>query len=426
MTSRKPRENADVVKRLHFECHSGVSGDMLLGALIDLGATPEELNHSLSLLDLAGLKLTAHSVSKSGVGACRAEVVIDSDRKLTHWREVCLVLEQSALSPFVRDHSLAAMRMIAEAEARIHQSDLESVHFHELGSLDTIADVVGVFTAIESLDPALVTSSPIAVGSGVVQIAHGVLPNPAPATLEILRGLEVDSAPLVGERTTPTGAAILATLLGSLAGQPPPSERVCAVGYGAGTADFGDRVNVLRAILFEGQPSPLLSDTICQMETTIDDMNPQLFSNLFESLYGAGALEAFITAVTMKKTRPGWNLTILCRPEDRRRLSEIVLVDTTSAGLRHQLLGRDIADRETLSVETRHGRVLVKRLTVGERTRFQPEYDSCHKLARQSGVPLREVMDSAREAAEHSFATTGRAREESPAGARCAKRESGV
>lgn len=393
------------MKRLHLECYSGASGDMLLGALVDLGAPIKLLNDSIAKLGLAGLKLVSDKVSKSGIGATKVRVEITSERKLKHWPEVEKILEHAPLSEFVREKSLQAMLSIAQAEAKIHSCELKTVHFHELGSLDTIADMVGVFSAVEFFKPDIISASAIGIGSGTVKIEHGVLPNPAPATLEILRGLTIDATPLAGERTTPTGAAILAALVERdyLPVMSSEGESVEAIGYGAGQADFSDRVNVLRATLFEKQTVNLSAETICQMETTIDDMNPQLFGRLFERMYDAGALEAFITPVTMKKTRPGWNLTVLCRVESRQKLSEIILIETTSTGVRYQALERVIAPRRMIEVETKFGLTAVKCITVGKRTRFQPEYDSCLALAHKTTAPLAEIMDAARTQAEREF-----------------------
>lgn len=414
------------MKRLHLECYSGVSGDMLLGALVDLGAPLEALNDSISKLGFEGLSLASQAVSKSGIGARKVTVEIHTQQKLKHWPDVRKVLKGSSLSAYVRERSLQAMLLIAKAEAKIHGCQLRSVHFHELGSLDTVADMVGVFTAVEFFNPDTVSASAIGIGSGVVKIEHGVVPNPAPATLEILRGLSIDTAQLTGERTTPTGAAILATLLSADNSQiaPMQNESICAIGYGAGHADFSDRVNVLRATLLESLNSSLSADSICQLETTIDDMNPQIFGRLFERLYDAEALEAFITPVTMKKTRPGWNLTVLCRRDLQEKLAEIILSETTTTGVRYQFMERLVAPRRMIEVETRYGVTAVKCITVGKQTRFQPEYDSCLSLAHKTGAPLGEIMQAARTRAEQESA--GRSEEKLLSEAHCTDPDTGV
>ncbi len=416
------------MKRLHLECYSGVSGDMLLGALVDLGAPIEILNDSIARLGLEGLSLISDRVSKSGIGATKVTVEINNERKLKHWPEVKKTLENAPLSDYVRENSLQAMLLIARAEAKIHGSQLETVHFHELGSLDTIADMVGVFTAVEYFSPDIISASAIGIGSGTVRIEHGVLPNPAPATLEILRGLTIDATQLKGERTTPTGAALLARLVTRdyMSAVSSEGESVNAIGYGAGQADFSDRINVLRAVLFEKQTAILSAESICQLETTIDDMNPQVFGRLFERMYDSGALEAFITPVTMKKTRPGWNLTVLCRAETRRKLAEIILIETTSSGVRYQMLERLIAPRRIIEVETRFGLTAVKCITVGQKTRFQPEYDSCLALAHKTAAPLAEIMDAARAQAEREFGDLSSAEKNSLSEAHCAGSETGV
>lgn len=400
------------MRALYLHCHSGVSGDMLLGALVDLGAPLAVLNDAIAELGIDGLSLSARSVDKSGIAACKVDVHIETEIKLKHYSEARTVLKESGLNDSLKRHSLATLRALAAAEARIHSAEIETVHFHELGSLDTIADVVGVFAALEYLEIDSVRCSPIAVGGGVVEIDHGVVPNPAPATLELLRGLPLDRSDLSGERATPTGAAIIRTLLesqGSPSSSPGMSQQADQprlvlrnIGYGAGSADFSDRINVLRAELSETDESEKSAggrDQIIQIETTIDDMNPQLYGHLFERLYAAGALEVFAVAVMMKKTRPGQNLVVLA-PEDKlAALSEIILTETTSAGVRYQRPERIIADRELSEIKTPYGEVVVKRIRFNGITRWQPEYDSCLALAKAINLPLGEIMQAAQRAA---------------------------
>ncbi len=380
---------------------------MLLGALLHLGVPLAVLNDSISALGLSGLSLSARSVSKSGISAQKVDVKIDREVKLKHYSEARAVVRDSSLSELTKKRSLAALRAIAAAEAKIHDSDIETVHFHELGSLDTIADIVGVFSAIEYLKIEAVSCSPIAVGGGVVEIEHGVVPNPAPATLELLRGLTVDRSALSGERATPTGVAIMRTLLTEpelRAERRSSKEAVLrGVGYGAGTADFSDRTNVLRAEIYETETlskDSSESDQIIQIETTIDDMNPQLYGHLFERLYSSGAFEVFTVAIMTKKTRPGQNLVVLAPAEKLQLLAGIILTETTSAGVRFQQLERLKAERELREVETEYGPVVVKRISFNDSTRWQPEYDSCLTLARTTGAPLVEIMRSAQRAAE--------------------------
>ncbi len=392
------------MKTLYLECHSGVSGDMLLGALVDLGCPLAVLNDEIAKLGLDGLTLLSEKVSKSGIAATKVTPLIESDRKLKHWRDVRDLLQQAPVSEKVAALSLAAMKQVALAESKIHSVELEKVHFHELGSLDTVADVVGVCAAIMYFEFDVVRCSPVAVGGGTVKIDHGVVPNPAPATLQILQGMAVDTTPLDGERATPTGVALLKTLTNEFnadsSADVATSGELLAIGYGAGTADFSDRTNVLRASVYQASVSVLESDTIVQIETTIDDMNPQLFGHVFERLYGAGCLEAFITPLTMKKSRPGWNLTMLSEPNKVRAIAELVLAETTSSGVRYRELKRLKAPREIVEVATKFGAVKVKRMTTATGTRYQPEYDSCVEIARLSDVPLREIIDTAQRKAE--------------------------
>ncbi len=394
------------MKTLYLECHSGVSGDMLLGALVDLGCPLEVLNSEIAKLDLDGLSLAAEKVSKFGIAATKVTPLIESERKLKHWRDVRDLLERAPVSEKVRALSLQSMKQVALAESKIHSVELEKVHFHELGSLDTVADVVGVCAAIVYFKFDVVRCSPIAVGGGTVKIDHGVVPNPAPATLEILRGMQVDTTPLEGERATPTGVALLKTLTGEFAGNSDSfSGELRAIGYGAGTADFKDRTNVLRATIFENSAdaqqseTALLAGSIVQLETTIDDMNPQLFGHIFERLYGAGALEAFVAPLTMKKSRPGWNLTVLCEPKKVSAIAKLVIDETTSSGVRYREVQRLIAPREIIEVNTKFGPVKVKRIVAPGGPRYQPEYDSCVEISHTTDAPLAEIMDAAHRAA---------------------------
>ncbi|MBN4076223.1 nickel pincer cofactor biosynthesis protein LarC [Gemmatimonas aurantiaca] len=398
------------MRHLHLACHSGVSGDMLLGALVDVGVPLEALNDEIAKLGISGLSLTARQVSKSGISAQKIDVNIESNLKLKHYRDARAITNDSGLSGSIKERSLAALRAIAVAEAKIHNTDIESVHFHELGSLDTIADIVGVFAGLEYLQVTSVSCSPIAVGGGVVAIDHGVVPNPAPATLELLQGLVIDRSDLVGERATPTGAAILRVLL-TEAGLQNSAERkrnqqegvLRGIGYGAGSADFQDRVNVLRAELYEsvvGAGESLQRDQIIQLESTIDDMNPQLYGYLFERLYAAGALEVLTIAIMTKKSRPGHNLMVLAPQDKLDALAEIILTESTSSGVRYRRVERIKAERTLLEVEICYGTVTVKRIGFKQTTRWQPEYDSCLALARSTGAPLIEIMRLAQQAAQ--------------------------
>ncbi len=385
---------------------------MLLGALVDLGCPLEVLNNEIAKLNLDGLVLIAEKVSKSGIAATKVTPIIESERKLKHWRDVRDLLQQAPVSEKVASLSLAAMKEVALAESKIHSVDLEKVHFHELGSLDTVADVVGVCAAIVYLELDEIHCSPIAVGAGTVKIDHGVVPNPAPATFEILRGMAVDTTPLEGERATPTGVALLKTLTNHYklnhskadSGNSEASGELQAIGYGAGTANFTDRTNILRASIFQANigrasESMLEPDSITQIETTIDDMNPQLFGHVLDRLYGIGALEAFITPLTMKKTRPGWNLTVLCDSGKVDSIANLVLNETTSSGVRFHQVKRLKAPREIIEVNTKFGGVKVKKITTAAGVRFQPEYDSCVEVSRIADVPLREIVEAANRAA---------------------------
>lgn len=368
---------------------------MLLGALVDLGCPLAALNDAIAKLGFDGLRLESEQINKRGISATKVNVIIETDAKLKHWRDVRDLLAEAPLSEQVKTLATTAMKQVALAESKIHSAPLEKVHFHELGSLDTVADVVGVCAAVEYLGFDAIHCSPIAVGAGTVNIAHGVVPNPAPATLEILRGMQLDMTPLEGERATPTGAALLKTLTGEYRSESSHlSGELLAIGYGAGTADFTDRTNVLRASVYETKDSALEIDIITQIEATIDDMNPQVFGHVFERLYGAGCLEAFVTSLTMKKSRPAWNLTVLCAPEKVRALSTLIIDETTTSGVRYRELKRLKAPREIIEIKTEYGAVKVKKIQTSNGFRYQPEYDSCVEVARSADVTLSKVYEA--------------------------------
>jgi len=375
-----------------FDCFAGISGDMTLGALIDLGLPVAELQEMLNLLGLGDLKLATRRVVKdhlSGVHL-KTELRFRTPQPTRSYREICGLIGAAPLAPGVRTRSLKMFRLLGEVEARIHGQPLEEVHFHELGALDTILDIVGVAYGVERLGIIRVFCSPLPMGWGMIAGAHGRLPNPAPATLELLQGLPIYGTDLPGELVTPTGAAILQGL--EAVPQPCPPMKLTRVGYGAGTRELPGHPNLLRVYLGEPLPqAPGLRERVLVLETHIDDMNPELYEPLMAGLFAAGALDVALAPIQMKKNRPGVRLTVVAPPAAREGLLERVFLDSTTLGVRVMEVERVAARRWQETVETPYGPLLVKVMEYGGRRRVLPEYEACRQLAEAHGLPLIEV-----------------------------------
>jgi uncharacterized protein (TIGR00299 family) protein len=378
------------MKILYFDCFSGISGDMTLAALLDLGLPEDKLKKELERLGLGNYSLEVHQGSRSGIAATGLEVRVgpheEHHRRLSDIRKM---IQTSPLEQGVKDLSLAIFQRLAEAEARVHRTEVEKVHFHEVGAVDSIVDIVGTAIGINHFKPEMIFSSELPMGRGFVQCQHGRLPLPAPATLEILRGYPVKSADVEGELVTPTGAAIVATLSSQAISF--PSMTVQGIGYGMGRKEFPDRPNLLRLALGEASGN-YLADRVAVLESNIDDMNPEFYDYLMERLFQGGALDVSLSPVMMKKNRPGTLLRVIAEERDAERLSELILRESTTLGVRNYPVGRKKLPREVREVETRFGKVRVK---VSGDLRFQPEYDDCRKIAREKGVPIQEVYAEA-------------------------------
>jgi uncharacterized protein (TIGR00299 family) protein len=372
---------------------------MILGSLFDVGFEQSDL-----LEGLVGLKIEDIDIAVSEVtrGAVRAKFFSFTHRTQPgqrSFKQIAGMIESSNLSDWVKQRSIKAFDEVAEAESRIHGVPKSSVHFHEVGALDSIVDVVGSFIGLEALGIEKVISSPLALGSGQVECQHGTLPVPAPATLEIARGLPVGSWGLSGELTTPTGAAILKTAaseFGSL-----PSMNVSAVGYGAGARELEGAPNVLRLIVGEARTTHF--DRVTLIETNIDDMNPEFFSHIYDDLFSRGALDVWVTNILMKKGRPGFLLGVLAESGRVTELADCILSGTTTSGVRLREVERIKLDRESIEVDTRYGKVKAKVFNLDTEKRCSPEYEDALRVARASGVPVNEVMEETRNAFRHSL-----------------------
>ncbi len=382
-------------KTIYFDCYSGISGDMALGALIDAGADLKQLKELLSKMNLGGYSLETEQVKRGGLAGTRAVVSLEDKQPVErHLSGILELIDSSELPGPVKVKSSAIFTRLAEAEAAVHGMPVEKVHFHEVGAVDAIVDIVGTAAALHLLQVDKIICSPLPIGRGEVQTAHGRLPLPAPATLELIamRQVPVKGSNHEFEMVTPTGAAIVTTLAESFG--PFPTYTVNAVGYGAGTIDPG-YPNYLRVILGEAaRLKGSYEEEVTMIETNIDDQNPEHFSYLMEQLFSKGALDVYFTPVQMKKNRPAVQLNILSPPEKADSLKEIVFYETSTLGLRIYNARKMMRQRETVTIETEWGPARVKTSPPAPgqaELHFAPEYEDCKELARKSGLPLKEI-----------------------------------
>lgn len=383
----------------YFDCPSGAAGDMILGACVDAGAPFEALRAELRKLPLAGWDLRVAEVRRGAFRAAKVDVDIDPHTHHHHRSlgDIVAILRGSTLRSEIVQRAEQIFTRLADAEARVHGTTRETVQFHDVGAVDAIVDITGSVVALDLLGIERLAVSALPLGGGVVDGAHGRMPVPGPGTAELLRGFPVVDTGVRRELVTPTGAAILTTLA-SEAGRM-PAMTIARVGYGAGTWDPPDSANVLRVFVGDGGDG-LGADTVAQVETTIDDMSPQLWEPLLDRLLEAGAVDLFLTPVVMKRSRPGTVLTALCPPERVDDLCRVLFEESTTIGVRWSERRRAVLPRETATVTTADGtvRVKVSRLD-GRVVTVTPEFADVVGLARDKGRPVREVLDRARAAA---------------------------
>lgn len=377
------------MKLAYFDCFAGASGDMLLGALLDAGLEPAALLERLARLKLPGWRLEISPVTKKSLAATAVTVVTEGTSPERTLDDLTAIIQASELTMAEKALSTRVFQRLAEAEARVHGCSPAEVHFHEVGAVDALVDIVGVVCGLSVLGIEAVHVSPLPLGRGFTRSAHGVLPLPAPAVVELLRDAPVYGSSADGETVTPTGAALLVTLASHFGALPPM--RLGRVGYGAGRRE-AEYPNVLRVLLGDS-PAAVDVENLLLLETNIDDMSPQLYEHVFARLFAAGALDVWLSAVMMKKNRPGQVLAVLCRAQDEAPVSAVIFEETTTLGLRRQPVERRALQREMREVTTRFGTARVKAALAGGRVlRLMPEYEDCRRLAEAKGVPLREVL----------------------------------
>ena len=386
---------------VYLDCAMGISGDMFLGAMVDLGVGLGVIESALEALPLEPGEVEVRTTreTRQSIGATAFRVRVREDPSPRDYGAIREMIRGSRLSRGVRDLALSIFGLIAHAEGRIHGVPAEEVHFHEIGAMDSIADIVGAAAAVEHLGFPAFYSSAVALGRGTARTMHGTIPIPAPATLEILRGVPVRPGPAPFELTTPTGAAIVKTLAEGFG--PMPEMVVEAMGYGAGKKDFEGAANLLRAV--RGRPprgEEARRGEVIVLETNLDDMTPQIGGYLLERLLEKGALEAYFTEAIMKKSRPGFVLTVLAAPERRDALMETIFRESTTIGVRIRRVERECLERCSRPVQTPWGPVSVKFSSFrGEVVNVEPEYEEARRVALEKGVPLKLVMQEARAAA---------------------------
>jgi uncharacterized protein (TIGR00299 family) protein len=376
---------------LYFDCFAGISGDMTVAALLDLGVPLAHLEEGLALLPLprSAYSIEHGETERRGVRAANFHVHMGEHQPHRHYADIAGMIEESALAEGVKETAQKIFFRLAEAEARVHGVEIGHVHFHEVGGVDSIVDIVGAAICLDYLGITEVYASPLPYGSGFVETAHGRLPVPAPATAELLRGVPVLFGIGPGERVTPTGAAIVATLARAFG--TPPAMRIEKVGYGAGSKDFPDIPNILRLVMGE-ESAEMQKEEIQVIETHIDDMNPEVLGYLMERLLAAGALDVAFSPLQMKKNRPGIKLTILATRDKLEELARLVLSESTAIGVRHYPAERITLERSLEERETSLGKVRVKVIRDnGKLLRVAPEFEECRRIAEEKGFPLLEV-----------------------------------
>jgi len=381
------------MKTIYFDCFAGISGDMTLGALLDAGVSLDELKSELQKLRLDGWDLTTERVSKNAMAATKVNVAAHEGHIHRGLSDVLEIINNSELDDAIKVASSTTFTRLAEVEAAIHSKTVNDVHFHEVGAIDAIIDIVGSMIGIHLLGIKKCFGSRVHVGTGFIKAAHGQIPLPAPATAGLLKGVPTFSHGIESELTTPTGAAILTTLCDFCG--PMPAMTADTIGYGAGSRDL-PIPNLLRVFVGETGEDSHERDTVEILKANIDDMNPELFDRLF----AAGALDVWLTSVMMKKNRPGFVLSALCTPVDANKLADTIFAETTTLGIRSHTTSRRKLKRDSITVSTQYGDVRVKLARMGETvTTIAPEYEDCKRLATETNVPLRVIYDEAKKLA---------------------------
>lgn len=382
------------MKTLYFDCFAGASGNMILGGLISLGVDKNELIEQIKLLNIPNFEIEFSTRNKSGISAIHAEVKVPHEHAHRHLHTIEKIINDSDLSDKIKQLAIKIFTKLAEAEAKVHGIDVQKVHFHEVGAMDAIIDVVGACIGFEMLRIEKFACSKIHVGSGFAKMAHGKFPIPPPAVAELLKNFRIYSTEIQGELCTPTGAAIISTLCDT--SSEISSLEIEKIGYGAGTKDFEDFPNVLRLMLGNSTDSRLNTQDskLVLLETNLDDTTPQVLGFVMDKAFERGALDCWFTPIQMKKNRPATMISILCEAEKRDNLIELLYLETTTLGVRISEIGRECLDREFVKIETKFGKVNCKLGKLnGKIVNVMPEYEDVKKIAIEKNLPFQTVKD---------------------------------
>jgi len=383
------------MRTLYFDCFAGASGDMILGAMVAAGVDPNFLREQLSLLPVSGFSLDFETVNRSGLSATYARVETAHEHKHRHLSDIKQIIEGSDLSDAVKQRAVQIFTRLAEAEARVHNEPVDHVHFHEVGALDAIVDVVGAAICFDALKIARFVCSPLHVGSGMVKMAHGQFPIPPPAVTELLRGVPFYATEIKGELLTPTGAAIITTVCSEYG--PIPEMKTEMTGYGAGTREYQDFPNVLRVMIGETEVTSATDERLWMLETNLDDASPQIIGHVMDRVLELGALDCFFTPVQMKKNRPGVLLSVLCGRDEKEAVMKLLFTETTTLGVRSYEVNRRALQRSVVRVETQYGPIDVKVAHLdGHVVNEMPEFEQCRQADVNAGVAVKIVEDAVR------------------------------
>jgi uncharacterized protein (TIGR00299 family) protein len=383
------------MKTLYFDCFAGASGDMILGAAVAAGVDPNHLREQLSLLPVSGFSLDVETVNRAGLSATYARVETAHEHSHRSLTDIKQIIHGSDLADVVKQRAVQIFTRLAEAEARVHNEPVDHVHFHEVGALDAIVDVVGAAICFDALKIERFVCSPLHVGSGMVKMAHGHFPIPPPAVAELLKGVPFYATEIKGELLTPTGAAIITTVCTEYG--PIPQMTSEATGYGAGTREYPDFPNVLRVILGETEAHGATDERLWMLETNLDDASPQIIGHVMDRVLALGALDCFFTPVQMKKNRPGVLLSVLCATGEKEAVMKLLFTETTTLGVRSYEVTRQALPRSVVRVETQYGPIDVKVAHLdGRVVNEMPEFEQCKQAAAKANVPLKIVEDAAR------------------------------
>ena len=391
------------MKIAYFDCFSGISGDMTVGALLDAGLKIETLEEELKKLGLSGYQLEVNKVVKKGISATKFNVKIKEEGMERRFKDILTILKKSKLDEEIKKETKKIFFNIAQAESKIHQKDIDKIHFHEIGGLDSIIDITSAVIGIKTLGIEEIHSSALPVGKGFVKCAHGVIPVPAPATLELLKNIPTYSGGIESEMITPTGAAIISTLTKSFRKR--PLMKIEKIGYGAGEKEF-TIPNLLRVSIGEkiakdeDFKDDYIRDEAVLIETNIDDINPEFYDYIVEKLFSQGVLDVFLTPIQMKKNRPAHMLSIIVYEQNLKEILEVLFSESTSLGIRIREIKRLRLTQQNFIAETKYGKIKVKvGMFKGEIKNIAPEYEDCKKIAKQHQIPLKEVYEEAKKVA---------------------------